>query len=81
MRDEKAIRKFERTPQGGDLVLYSFGDTSVLVEEWTDRDGDVNLRPVRGDQVACGEWYDLPEDEVAAYCEMLQDEIRGRKTA
>lgn len=80
MRDEKTVRRFERTPQGGDRVVYFFGDTTVIAEEWTDTDGVVHLRPAWGNKVCYGEWCDLGEDEVAAYCELLEDEMRRRKT-
>lgn len=78
MRDQVAISQFSRFEQGGGMVGYFFGDTTVIAEEWVDIDGVTHLRPVRGDQVACGQWVDLDEDEVAAYCEMLEDEMRGR---
>ncbi len=80
MRDEAAIRNFARYPQGGDRAIYCFGDTSVLAEEWTENDGRVHLRPIGGDQVACGEWNDLDEADTAAYCELLEDEMRRRET-
>ncbi len=78
MRDETAIRNFQRVPQGGDRVVYFFGDTTVVAEEWRDRDGILHLRPVSGDQVLCGEWNDLEEDSLLAYCELIEDEIRRR---
>ena len=81
MRDQVAIKSFTRCPQDGDRVAYFFGDTTVIAEEWTDTDGVVHLRPIRGDQVCCGEWRDLDDDEVAAYCELLEDEMRRRETA
>lgn len=81
MRDQAAIQSFARHPQDGDRVAYFFGDTTVIAEEWTDTDDVVHLRPVWGNQVCCGEWRDLEEDEVTAYCELLEDEMRRRKTA
>lgn len=76
MKNQAAIQSFTRYPQDGDRVAYFLGDTTIIAEEWTDTDGVVHLRPVRGDQVSCGEWYDLADDEVAAYCELLEDEMR-----
>lgn len=81
MRDEMAIRSFTRRPQDGDMVAYFFGNTTIIAAEWTDIDDVVHLRPIRGDQVSCGEWRDLDDDEVAAYCELLEDEMRRRETA
>jgi|GEM_PF-4151819 len=81
MRDQTAIKSFCRYPQGGDVVAYFFGKTTIVAEEWENASGHINIRPVRGDQVAFGEWYDLDEADVAAYCELLEDEINGRESA
>jgi len=78
MRDEACIKNFERCPQSDSVWAFFFGGTTVVAEVWEDLDGDTHLRPVRGDQVACGEWYDLDDEDVAAYCEMIEDEIRRR---
>lgn len=79
MRDQKAIANFERMDLGGGRIQFCFGNTTIVADGWRDNEGDIHLRPVRGDQVACGEWYDLAEDEVAAYCELIEDELRRRE--
>lgn len=78
MRDQAAIHSFARYSQGGDRVAYFFGDTAVTAEEWEDVDGDIHLRPIMGAQISCDGWNDLPDDVVAAYCELLEDEMRRR---
>lgn len=79
MRDQKAIANFERVYIGLGRSTFYFGDTTIIADEWTDEDGTVRLRPVYGDQVACGQWEELSEGEVAGYCELLEDELRRRE--
>lgn len=80
MRDQKAIAKFERVYIGSGRSTFYFGDTTIIADEWKDEDGTIHLCPVYGDQVACGQWEELSEDEVAGYCELIEDEIRRRKS-
>ena len=61
MRDQKAIANFERVYIGLGRSTFYFGDTTIIADEWTDEDGTVRLRPVYGDQVACGQWEELSE--------------------
>lgn len=70
MRDEAAIPCLTRTEQGDGAVCYFFGDTTIRAIE-TKTVGKINLTPVSGDQIACGEWVDLDEDQVCRYCELL----------
>lgn len=79
MRDQKAIANFERTDIGFDRSVFYFGNTTIVADVRHDNEGGIHLRPVRGDQVACGQWNDLDECEVAGYCELLEDELRRRE--
>ena len=76
MRDVDAIAHLERTPQDGGEVCYFFADTTIRVRE-TVQDGKLRLTPVRGDQIAHGEWYDLDEPELTGYCELLERAINS----
>ena len=76
MRDAAAIAHLERTPQDGGEVCYFFADTTIRVRE-TVQDGKLRLTPVRGDQIAHGEWYDLDEPELTGYCELLERAINS----
>lgn len=35
-------------------------------------DGKIRLKPVKGDQISCGEWTDLDIDRVYGYAELLE---------
>lgn len=70
MRDEAAIPHFTRTRQGDGTVGYFFGDTTIRVTE-VRVNGNISLIPVSGDQVACGEWVELDEEQMRGYCELL----------
>lgn len=70
MRDVTAIPHLTRTDQNDGTVCYCFGDTSIRVRE-SYEEGKIRLEPVTGDQVACGEWVDLPIDRVYGYCTLL----------
>ncbi len=71
MRDAKAIPSLTRTDQGDGTACYFFGDTCIKVRE-TSENGKVHLEPLAGDQVACGEWAELPIDQVYGYCTLLE---------
>lgn len=70
MRDEAAIPHLTRTKQGNGTVCYFFGNTTIRVIE-AQAAGNIRLTPVSGDQVACGEWVELDEEQVRRYCELL----------
>ena len=70
MRDEAAIPHLTRTRQGDGTVCYFFGNTTIRVTE-TQIAGGIRLTPLSGDQVACGEWVDLDEEQVRRYCDLL----------
>lgn len=70
MRDEAAIPHLTRTRQRDGTVCYFFGNTTIRVTE-TRTAGRIHLTPLSGDQVACGEWVDLDEEQVRRYCELL----------
>lgn len=74
MRDAAAIPRFERVEEADGTVCYFFADTCIRVRELQE-DGKVSLEPISGDQVACGEWTDLPIDRVYGYCTLLSREL------
>ena len=71
MRDAAAIPDAVRTEQVDGTVCYFFNDTCIRVRE-SHEAGRIRLEPVAGDQVACGEWMDLPIDRVYGYCTLLE---------
>lgn len=70
MRDVAAIPNLTRAEQEDGSVAYFFGDTCIRARE-TMENGRIKLEPLAGDQVACGEWVDLPVDRVYGYCTLL----------
>ena len=70
MRDEAAIPHLTRTKQGDGTVCYFFGNTTIRVIE-AQAAGNIRLTLVSGDQVACGEWVELDEEQVRRHCELL----------
>lgn len=71
MRDAAAISQAQRQMQDDGSVCYFFGNTSIRVTE-TMRNGKICLESIGGDQVACGEWLDLPIDRLYGYCTLLE---------
>lgn len=71
MRDAAAIPGLSKATQDDGTVCYFFGGTTIRAEESIDH-GKLRLKPVAGDQVACGEWTDLDIDQVAGYCVLLE---------
>lgn len=61
-------------------VGYFFGDTTIRAWE-TMENGKYRLKPVAGDQIACGEWYDLDLDQVARYCSLIEMYLNGKEEA
>ena len=78
MRDEAAIPHLTRTEQGDGTVCYFFGDTTIRVIEAQAAD-NILLTPVSGDQVACGEWVELDEEQVHRYCKLLAQCLNNNK--
>lgn len=79
MRDEEAIPHLTRARQRDGTVCYFFGDTTIRVTE-TQTAGKIQLTPISGDQVACGEWADLDEEQVRRYCELLTLHLNSGKS-
>ena len=77
MRDAAAIPRAQRTEQGDGTVCFFFADTCIRAKETTDN-GRIRLEPVSGNQVACGEWTELPIDRVHGYCTLLERQINRR---
>lgn len=75
MRDTAAIPALSRTEQDDGAVCYFFGDTTIRVRA-SRENGKLRLEPVAGDQVACGEWADLPIDRVYGYCTLLERQLK-----
>ena len=66
-------------PNRGDgTVCYFFGDTTIRVIE-AQAAGNILLTPVSGNQVACGEWVELDEEQVHRYCELLAQCLNNNK--
>lgn len=76
MRDETAIPHFAQTEQGDGTVCYFFGDTIIWVIEKQTAE-NLCLIPVSGDQVACGEWVELDEEQVRRYCDLLAQHLNS----
>lgn len=71
MRDVAAISHTTRTEQEDGTICYYFGDSCIRVRE--SHEGEkISLEPVAGDEVACGEWVELPIDRVYGYCTLLE---------
>lgn len=77
MRDANAIPNAARAVQADGTACYFFGDTSIRAREVRE-DGKTRLEPVAGDQVACGQWAELPIDRVYGYCTLLERFINGK---
>ena len=80
MRDAAAIPRAQRTEQGDGTVCFFFADTCIRARETTDN-GRTRLEPVAGNQVACGEWTELPIDRVHGYCTLLERQLNRRAKA
>ena len=71
MRDVDALSALSKATQDDGTVCYFFGGTTIRAEE-SIYHGELRLKPVAGDQVACGEWTNLDIDQVAGYCVLLE---------
>ena len=67
MRDTASIAKLQVCTQPDGSLAFFFGNTTIRAIA----NGN-NLLPLGGDQVACGEWYDLEMDEVEEYWELIK---------
>ena len=55
-------------------MAFFFGNTTIrAIANGND------LLPLGGDQVACGEWYDLGLDEVEEYMKLIKKRYYDRK--
>lgn len=73
------LSKRHEYQQENGAVAYFFGNTTIIAIPWHDDEGVLHLTPLRGDQVGCGEWYDLTKAEVAEYCVLLENQIRSEE--
>ncbi len=71
MRDTAAMSNVQRQVQDDGSICYFFGDTSIRVIE-SIVDDKLCLKPVAGDQAACGKWVALTIDKVYGYCALLE---------
>ena len=81
MQDVAAVHDLTRMEQDDKTVCYFFGNTCIRVHE-SREEGKLHLEPLSGDQIACGEWVDLPIDRVYGYCTLLErhlNETEGSK--
>ena len=74
MRDAAAIPSATRTEQEDGSVCYFFGNTRIRANE-SIMNGKVRLKPLSGDQTACGEWVDISIDQVYGYCTLLERQL------
>lgn len=60
-------------------VCYGFGGSSTCIRVIeTDQNGQVRLEPLAGNQMADGEWKDLPMDRVYGYCTLLERHLNRK---
>lgn len=78
MRDVASIPHLCKCQQEDGSFCYFFGDTTIWAEEIVEGE-TVHLKPVKGDQVVCGEWTDgMDIDQVAGYCILLERYFNGK---
>lgn len=70
MRDAAAIFSLHQRDQGDGITAFFFGNTTIHAKLQTDG-SQISLEAIDGDQVACGQWVDLNDDEVIGYCNLL----------
>ena len=71
MRDTASIAKLQVCTQPDGSLAFFFGNTTIRAVATGNR-----LLPLGGDQVACGEWYDLCMDEVEEYIRLIKKRIK-----
>ena len=70
MRDTASIAKLQVCTQPDGNLAFFFGNTTIRAVATEN-----GLLPLGGDQVACGEWYDLGMDEVEEYLKIIEKHI------
>ena len=70
MRDTATIAKLQVCTQPDGSLAFFFGNTTIRAVATGN-----GLLPLGGDQVACGEWYDLGVDEVEEYLKIIEKHI------
>ena len=71
MRDTASIAKLQVCTQPDGSLAFFFGNTTIhAIANGND------LLPLGGDQVACGEWYDLGLDEVEEYMKLIKKNLK-----
>lgn len=78
MRDVAAIPNLAQTEQKDGTACYFFGDTCIRAHEIREG-GKVRLEPLAGNQVACGEWFNLSIDRVYGYCTLLERRLNRKE--
>ena len=74
MRDTASIAKLQVCTQPDGSLAFFFGNTTIRAVATEN-----GLLPLGGDQVACGEWYDLGLDEVEEYLKIIEKHIFQKK--
>ena len=80
MRDADAMPNAHRSTQDDGTTCYFLGGTTIRAIETTENNR-VHLKPVTGDQAACGEWVELPIDRVHGYCYLIEKYLKGVKVS
>jgi hypothetical protein len=70
MRDTASIAKLQVCTQPDGSLAFFFGNTTIRAVATGN-----GLLPLGGDQVSCGEWYDLGLDEVEEYLKIIEKHI------
>ena len=71
MRDTASIAKLQVCTQPDGSLAFFFGNTTIRAVATGN-----GLLPLGGDQVACGEWYDLGLDEVEEYMKLIKKNLK-----
>lgn len=74
MRDAASVSHAARTEQADGTVCYFFGNTCIRARE-SHKKGLIHLEPLSGNQTACGEWAELPVNQVHRYCILLEQQM------
>lgn len=71
MRGAAQIPSCTETDQGDGTVAFFIGEITIRARKQLEGT-TIRLEAVCGDQVSCGEWVDLDDDQVVAYCILLE---------
>ena len=76
LRDAAAIPASQQMEREHGTTAFFFGGTTIhaLYERNAEK---IRLKPVRGTQVACGEWTELEIERVAGYCILLERHLNS----